>query len=88
MFVVGGLNPAAPQSNPPELELVAATVVVVVELVSNVTGMEGGLGIEKEEEATGLAAPGLWVSHTVHFSVAEAGFIKSQTPHFHPPSCF
>jgi len=87
VFVVGGLNPAAPQSNPPELELVAATVVVVVELVPNVTGMEGGLGIEKEE-ATGLAAPGLWVSHTVHFSVAEAGFTKSQTPHFHPSSCF
>ena len=67
-FVVGGFNPAAPQLNPPDPELVE----VVVE----------GLGVEDEE------APGLGASQTVHFSTADAGFIKSQVPHFHPPSCF
>ena len=89
--VLGGLNPAAPQSNPPELELtvaVEATVSAVVDLVPKKSGVEGGLGMESEEDATGLAAPGLGVSHTAHFSVAEAGFIKSQILHFHPSSCF
>jgi hypothetical protein len=56
--------------------------------VPNKSGVEGGLGIENEEDAMGLVAPGLGASHTVHFSVAEAGFIKSQVPHFHPSSCF
>ena len=89
--VFGGFNPAAPQLNPPELEfmaVVAAVVAVVVELAPKERGVEGGLGIEREEDATGFAAPGLEVSHTVHFSVAEAGFIRSQVPHFHPSSCF
>jgi len=72
--VVGGFNPAAPQLNPPESELVAAAA-AMVELAPN-------------ENGTGLVAPGLGVSHTVHFSVAETGFIKSQVPHFHPTSCF
>ena len=81
---LGGFNPAASQLNPPELE---ATVSVLVELVAKKSGVEGGLGMESEE-VTGLVAPGLGASHTVHFSVAEAGFVKSQVPHFHPSSCF
>ena len=90
VFDVGGFNPAAPQSNPPEPEVVEVEVaaIVVVGLVPKENGVEGGLGMENEGEATGLAAPGLGVSHTVHFSAAEAGFIKSQVPHFHPLSCF
>ena len=90
VFVVGGCKPAALQSNPPEPELVEdveTAVSVVVELAPNENGVEGGLGIEKED-ATGFAAPGLGVSHTVHFSVAEGGFAKSQVPHFHTSSCF
>ena len=73
-FVVGGFSPAPPQLNPPgpELVVVVAVAVVVVE----------GLGVEDE------GAPGLGASHTVHFSVADAGFDKSQVPHFHSPSCF
>lgn len=85
--VVGGFNPAAPQLNPPEPVLeVPLVATVVVELVPKKSGVEGGFGIEKEG-VTGLATPGLGVSHTVHFSAAEAGFIKSQVPHFHPSSC-
>jgi len=90
VLAAGSFSPAASQLNPPELELVvaaAAIVSVVVELVPKKSGVEGGLGIENEGDATGLAAPGLGVSHTVHFSVAEVGFIKSQVPHFHPSSC-
>lgn len=89
-LVLGGFNPAAPQSNPPEPELVAVKAVVsaAVELVPEKSGVEGGLGIENGEGAAGLVAPGLGASHTVHFSVAEMGFTKSQVPHFHPSSCF
>lgn len=86
---VGGFNPAASQLNPPEPEPVvkaAAVVSVAVELVSN--DVEAGLGIEKGRGEAYLTAPGFGASHTVHFSVAEAGFIKSQVPHFHPSSCF
>jgi hypothetical protein len=42
----------------------------------------------ENEDAAGLVVPGLGVSHTVHFSVAEAGFIQSPVPHFHPSPCF
>jgi len=81
-------NPAgseAPKDNPDE-----AVEVVGVELdVSNRSGPDGGVGIERlfpelepEEEA-----PGLEASQTVHFSLADAGFIKSQVPHFHPSVC-
>ena len=89
-LVLGGFNPAAPQSNPPEPELVAVKAVVstVVELVPEKSEVEGGLGIENGEGAAGLVAPGLGASHTVHFSIAEVGFTKSQVPHFHPSSCF
>ena len=86
---VGGFNPAAPQSNPPELELVeevVAVVSVVVELAPNKNGVEKGLDTEKEV-ARGFEAPDLGASHTIHFSIADAEFIKLQTPHFHP-SCF
>lgn len=76
-----GFNPAAPQLNPPEPEL-------VVEPMPNEGRVGGGFGIGNEGVATGLATPGLGVSHTVHFSVADAEFIKSQTSHFHPSSCF
>ena len=91
VFVLRGFNPAAPQSNPPGLELVVAVkavVFAVVELVPNKGGVEGGLGIENEEEATGLVAPGLGASHTAHFSAIDVRFIKSHVPHFHPSSCF
>ena len=89
-FDVGGFNPAASQLNPAELEVVEveAAATVVVGLVPKEKGVEGGLGMENEGGAAGLAAPGLEASHMVHFSVAEAGFIKSQVPHFHPLSCF
>jgi len=83
MVVVGGLNPAAPQLNPPEPEpvvAVAAAVSVVVEMVLNKA--EGGLSTVTEGGTADLG-----VSHTVHFSVAEVGFIKSQVPHSHPSSC-
>ena len=86
---VGGFNPAALQSNPPELELVeeaAAVVSVVAELAPNKNCPEGGFGKEKKDVA-GLETPGLGVSHTVHFSIAEAAFIKPQVPHFHPSPC-
>jgi len=75
VLAVGGFIPAAPQLNPPDpkLAVVAAAAVVVPK--------EGGL-VEDEE------SPGLGVSHTVHFSVADVGFIKSHVPHFHSPSCF
>ena len=88
VLAVGGLSPAVPQLNPPELEPMVAAAATVSELAPKKSGVEGGLGIENKEDATGLTAPGLGVSHTVHFSVAEVGFIKSQVPHFHPPSCF
>lgn len=84
---VGGFNPAEFQLNPPELELAVDVVVVASVVGPNENGVGGGLGIRKEDER-GFAAPGLGTSHTVHFSVAEAGFIKSQVPHFHPPSGF
>jgi hypothetical protein len=42
----------------------------------------------KVEPVVLVATPGLGVSHMVHFSVAEVGFIRSQVPHFHPSSCF
>lgn len=89
-FDAGGFSPAAPQLNTPESEVVEveAGATVVVELAPKEKGVEGGLGMENEGEAVALATPGLGVSHTVHFSVAEAGFIKSQVPHFHPLSCF
>jgi len=84
---VGGFNPAEFQLNPPELELAVDVVVVASVVGPNENGVGGGLGIRKEDER-GFAAPGLGTSHTVHFSVAEAGFIKSQVPHFHPSSGF
>ena len=77
-FAAGGFNPAAPQLNPPDPEL----VVVVAIVASENGGVVVGLGVEGEE------TPDFGVLHTVHFSVAEAGFIKSQVPHFHWPSCF
>lgn len=82
---VGGFNPAAFQLNPPGL--VADVASVVVELAPNEKGVEGGLGMEKGDVA-GFTAPGFGESHTVHFSVAEEGFVNSQAPHFHPSSCF
>lgn len=90
VLVLGGFNPAAPQSNSPEPELVAVKAVVstVVELVPEKREVAGGLGIENGEGGAGLVAPSLGASHTVHFSVAEVGFTKSQVPHFHPSSCF
>jgi len=90
VFVLRGFTPAAPQSNPPGLELVVAVKAVVfaaVELVPNKGGVEGGLGIENEEDTTGLVTPGLGASHTAHFSVTDVRFIKSHVPHFHPSSC-
>jgi len=78
VFVVGGLNPAAPQLNPPDPELVMVVAVVVPRNGGDVVG----LGVEDEE------IPDLGVSHTVHFWAAEAGFTKSQVPHFHSLSCF
>lgn len=83
---VGGFNPAALQLNPPEPELVeegAPVLSVEVELAPKKDGVEGGLGMEKED-ATSFAAPGLRAPQTVHFSITEAAFIKSQSPHFHP----
>jgi len=71
VFVVGGLTPAAPQLNPPEPD-------------PKTKGVEGGFGAENDRAAVGFSAPGFGVSHTVHFSVADPGFIKSQIPHFHP----
>lgn len=89
-FDAEGFSPAVPQSNPPEPEVMEVEVdaTVAVEPVPKAKGVEGGLGMENGEETAALATPGLGVSHTVHFSVAEAGFIKSQAPHFHPLSCF
>lgn len=87
----GGFNPASLQLNPPELELVeevAALVSVAAELAPNKNRVEGGLGMEKEEAAIDLAAPGLRASQTVHFSIAEVGFIEPQVPHFDPFPCF
>ena len=54
---------------------------MVVAEVSKNGGVVAGLGIEDE-------TPDFGESHTVHFSAAEAGFIRSQVPHFHSPSCF
>jgi len=71
VFVVGGLNPAAPQLNPPEPE-------------PKTKGVEGGFGAENDRAGDGFSAPGFGVSHTVHFSVADPGFIKSQVSHFQP----
>lgn len=87
---VGGFNPAALQSNPPEPVPVAEVVVVVsavARLEPKTDRAEGGLGMAKEG-GVGFVAPGLRESHTVHFSDAEAGFIRSQVPHFHPSSRF
>ena len=79
VFVVGGFNPAAPQLNPPDPESVGAAVGVGI---PQKDGVVAGLG------AGDAGTPCLEESHTVHFSAAEAGFIKSQVPHFHSPSCF
>lgn len=84
---VGGFNPAELQLNPPELELAVDVIVVASVVGPNESGVGGGLGIEEEDER-GFAAPGLGASHTVHFSVAETGFIRSHVPHFHPSSGF
>lgn len=86
VVVVGGINPAAPQLNPPGPEI--AEVVVEVLPGPKTRGAEGGFGMENDGVADVFSAPGFGVSHTVHFSVADARFIKSQVPHFHPSSCF
>ena len=90
-FVAGGFIPAAPQSNPCEPEFVgavgAAVVVVSAEVLPEpkINGVEGGFGIEGNDEADGFSAPpGFGASHTAHFSVIDAGFIKSQVSHFQP----
>ena len=82
VFVVGGFNPAAPQLNLPEPEFV--DVVAEVPPGPKTRGVEGGFGMDNDGVVDGFSAPGFGVSHTVHFSVADAGFIKSQAPHFQP----
>jgi hypothetical protein len=85
VFVVGGFNPAAPQLNPPEPELVEVVVVGVGVLPEpKRRGVEGGFGMENDGVAERFSAPGFGVSHTVHFSLADAGFIRSQVAHFQP----
>ena len=58
----------------------------------NGNGPEGVVGVEKPFFEPALASeedtPGLEVLQTVHFSLADAGFIRSQVPHFHPSPCF
>ena len=86
-FDIGGFNPIAPQSNPLELESGGVAVVVVaVEALSEPKrkGVEGGFDIGKVGAAGDPSAPGFGVSHTVHFSVADAGFGKIHVPHVRP----
>ena len=54
--------------------------------VPNRKSPEGGAGREKPLPEPGPEenVPGLGVSHTVHFSVADAGFIRSHAPQVHP----
>jgi hypothetical protein len=86
VLVVGGFNPAAPQLNPPEPELVEVVVVVVVGVLPEPKrrGVEGGFGMENDGVEERFSTPGFGVSHTVHFSLADAGFMRSQVSHFQP----
>lgn len=75
----GGLIPAAPQLNPPE-------VVSEAPPEPKARGMVGGFGMENDGAADHPSAPGFGASHTVHFFVADPGFIRSQVPHFQSPA--
>jgi hypothetical protein len=81
MFVIGGFNPAAHQLNPPEPELVEVVVVVVVGVLPEPKrgGAEGGFGMENDGVAERSSAPGFGVSHTMHFSLADAGFVTNKS---------
>lgn len=84
VLVVGGFNPAASQLNPPGPEPVEVVVVVEALPEPHTGGVGGGFGMENDGATEDFPAPGFGVSHTAHFSVADAGFIKSQVPHFQP----
>lgn len=47
--------------------------------------MEGGFGIENGGVVDSFSAPGFGASHTAHFSVADAEFIKPQVAQVQPP---
>ena len=74
VYVVGAFNPAAPQLNLPEPELVEVVGGgggVLPEPKRG--GVEGGFGMENSGAAERFSTPGFGVSHTVHFSLTDAG---------------
>ena len=82
-----GVNPDPAIFDVPNGNLDEVVDVDEVELdVPNGSGPEGGVGVERTflESKPKEDAPGLGISHTVHFSMADARFIRSQSPQLCP----
>jgi hypothetical protein len=69
----------------PELKLVEVVIVVVGVLPKPETrGVEGSFSMENNGAAERLSVLVFGASHTMCFSLADAGIIRLQSPHFQP----